>query len=85
MTHLLHLAAIGVGLTPSELASIEQQISSAATIAADHAAAAATRRATEQIEASGAATKQTVYIGVGVAGVVGGLLGGYLGYRLAKR
>lgn len=75
MTLIQQAAKLGLGFTPSELIQIQQRIDAAATAAADHAADAAQRRAAEKIGAVGAATKQTVYIGLAVATVAGGLLG----------
>lgn len=86
---LLALARValhpGFGFTPDEINYLDQQINAAATAAADRAATAAQERAATKIDASTAATKQTVYIGIAIAGLVGGVIGGALGYRLAKR
>lgn len=79
-TKLLELAHVGVGFTPEEYAALQQQIQAAATEAADHAAAAASAKATKDIQSSTA----SVRLYIALAGIGGGLLGGYVGYRLAR-
>lgn len=71
---LAQTASTGLGLTPSELSSIQHQINEAALVAAERAGVATVRKAQDY------ALKAAIGAGVG-----GGILGGVLGYLLSKR